>query len=189
MQALLRSLLIHGVIFGTLWFAIRSHPAVEEVPIELTEFLRARPASGPAPTPKVKPSVPQKSASSTQSATPSSRATLPTTATTSPPGSGTGTQEPVAEEYEVSELPVILNEVRVPYPAIARSRGIQGSVIFDLIVSSKGEVASAKVLKSPAQELTDAALEAVRKFRFKPARYKDNPVAIQIRYTYRFILE
>jgi len=62
-------------------------------------------------------------------------------------------------------------------------------VIFDLVISSKGEVSSAKVVKSPAPELTEAAFSAVQKFRFKPARLKDNPVAIQIRYTYRFILE
>ncbi len=186
MQALLRSLLIHGVIIGTLWFALRSAPTIEEVPIELTEFLRARPSSGSAPTPKTKPVRPEKQTSPASST--SSSATASTTASASS-GSGPETNEPVAEEYEVSELPLILNEIRVPYPPIARSRGIQGSVVFDLIVSSKGDVASAKVVKSPAPELTDAAREAVQKFRFKPARFKDKPVAIQIRYTYRFILE
>ena len=62
-------------------------------------------------------------------------------------------------------------------------------MIFDLIVGSSGLVNSAKVVQSPAPELTGAALGAVKKFRFKPARLKDKAVAIQIRYTYRFILE
>ncbi|MBU6152847.1 MAG: TonB family protein [Bdellovibrionales bacterium] len=183
MQALLRSLLIHGVIFGSLWLALRSSSIPEEIPIELTEFLRAAQPSG-APKPKSQPPKAKAVNANSESGTPSLSA-----ASTASSSGGTGIGETVVEEYEVSELPVILNEVRVPYPPSARSRGIQGSVIFDLIVSSKGEVASAKVVKSPAPELTDAALSAVQKFRFKPARFKDKPVAIQIRYTYRFILE
>ena len=186
MQALLRSLLIHGVISGTLWFAFRSAPPTEEIPIELTEFLKAsQPSGAPKSKSQAPKAVPKKSTA--DSSSPSLSSTSPTSASTTTTGTGIG--EAVVEEYEASELPVILNEVRVPYPAIARSRGIQGSVIFDLIVSSKGEVASAKVVKSPAPELSDAALGAVQKFRFKPARFKDKPVAIQIRYTYRFILE
>ena len=186
MQALLRSLLIHGVIFGTFWLALRDSTSTEEIPIELTEFLKASQPSG-APKPKTQPPKAKVEKSNSGSSSPSLSPT--STAPSSTSSAGTGIGEAVVEEYEASELPVILNEVRVPYPAIARSRGIQGSVIFDLIVSSKGEVASAKVVKSPATELSDAALGAVQKFRFKPARFKDKPVAIQIRYTYRFILE
>ncbi len=97
--------------------------------------------------------------------------------------------EPLSEEYEVSELPVLIHEVRSPYPPEARARKIQGSVILDLIVKSSGEVGSVKVVQSPAPELSDAAIKAIREFKFRPARLKDKPVAIQIRYTYRFILE
>jgi protein TonB len=157
-----------------------------EIPIELTEFLKASQPSG-APKPKVQPPKAKVEKSNSDSSTPSLSSTASSAAATATGGSGIG--EAMVEEYEASELPVILNEIRVPYPPAARSRGIQGSVIFDLIVSSKGEVASAKVVKSPAPELSDAALGAVQKFRFKPARFKDKPVAIQIRYTYRFILE
>ncbi len=97
--------------------------------------------------------------------------------------------EPLSEEYEVSELPVLIHEVRSPYPPAARARKIQGAVILDLVVRSSGEVGSVKVVQSPAPELSEAAMKAVREFKFRPARLKDKPVAIQIRYTYRFILE
>ena len=186
MQSLLRSLLIHGVIVGSLWFALRASSVPEEIPIELTEFLKASKSSG-APKPKSQP--PKAKAVKPSSDSGSGALSSPSAPSSTTTTEGVGTRESVVEEYEASELPVILNEVRVPYPPSARSRGIQGSVIFDLIVSSKGEVASARVVKSPAPELTDAALGAVQKFKFKPARFKDKPVAIQIRYTYRFILE
>jgi protein TonB len=83
----------------------------------------------------------------------------------------------------------LINEVRIPYPPSAKARGVQGAVVFDIIVNSRGEVQSAKVVKSPSPELSDAAKNAVAGFRFRPARIGDKPVAIQIRYTYRFILE
>jgi TonB family protein len=95
----------------------------------------------------------------------------------------------VAEEYEVGELPTLLNEVRIPYPPSAKAKGIQGAVIFDLLIGSDGFVKSAKTVQSPSKELSDAAGIAVKKFRFRPAKIGDKAVAIQIRYTYRFVLE
>jgi protein TonB len=106
------------------------------------------------------------------------------------PGAATDSiGEPLAEEFEVGELPVLVNEVKVPYPTEAKRKRIQGNVIFDLVVGSDGGVKSAKALMSPAPELTEAALGAVRRFRFKPAKIGDKSVAIRIRYTYRFVLE
>ena len=197
-RAIIQSCLLHLAVVALLIFGFRSTPAVDEIPIELMEFLKAStrsaPPKGGAPTSAPAPSAPAPSAK------PSSSAPEPSTAESAPSreqstgapsasDSASGVPGGVAEEYEVSELPALINEVRVPYPPSAKARGIQGAVVFDIIVNSRGEVQSAKVVKSPAQELSDAASSAVAAFRFKPARVKDKPVAIQIRYTYRFILE
>jgi protein TonB len=161
----------------------------EEVPVELTELKRLVDAPRPsAPKPVRKSEAPAPRATEPVSSTSTSSSQTP-----SGPGAlvadSSAVGESLAEEYEVGELPVLMNEVKVPYPSEAKRKRIQGNVVFDLVVGSDGSVKSAKALGSPAPELTDAALGAVKRFRFKPARIGDKSVAIQIRYTYRFVLE
>jgi TonB family protein len=190
-RAFVHSCILHLAVILLLVFGLRSTTTEEEVPIELMEFLKAQPrAARPTTAPPVvlpRKSTPSATLPAPMSESASSSAT--TSPTDVPPGSVQGIGEPTAEEYQVSELPTLINEIRIPYPPSAKAKGIQGAVVFDIIVNSRGEVQSAKVVKSPSQELSDAAKSAVGAFRFRPARVKDKPVAIQIRYTYRFILE
>jgi TonB family protein len=186
MRALLRSILLHlAILFLLLIVGVVQPEAPVEIPVELTNIRTASPLQGQRPP---RPTIRQKTNPPLPSETTSSNAP-----SNSPP-SQTSTQGnaeggPISEEYEVAELPILLNEVRVPYPPAARVKRIQGPVIFDLIISSLGEVSSLKVIQSPGPELTESASIAVRKFKFKPARQSDKAVAIRIRYTYRFILE
>ena len=177
MRPLLQSFSIHLAIALLLLLVIRHEERPVEVPIELSELLKARPKP-PSVTPR--PQAPAPRAAPGRSLVAPSE---PVTRSTIPPS------ETVMEEYEVADLPVLLNEVRVPYPPSARSLRVQGAVILDLIIGSDGKVASSKIVSSPSQDLSDAALSAISRFRFRPAHFKDKPVAIQIRYTYRFKLE
>ncbi len=93
------------------------------------------------------------------------------------------------EEYLVSAMPILENEFRVPYPPEARKANIQGRVIMDLIIDSLGAVRQATLVSGPGFGLNEAALSAVRNFKFKPARVQDKPVAVKIRYAYQFVLE
>jgi protein TonB len=93
------------------------------------------------------------------------------------------------DEYAVSEMPRLKSEYRIPYPAEAKKNAIQGAVVMDLLIDSDGVVREAKLLQGPGFGLNEAALEAVRKFEFLPARQGDNKVAVRIRYSYRFVLE
>ena len=187
MRAPLKSIVIHFVILTGFWIGVTHEPKLQEIPVEITEFLKAKPASVSSGRPP--PARAQKAKPASTTKPESSHLPTPSSASESTSPGGTEPGEPVAESYEVAELPRLVNEVRVPYPKIARIRGVQGPVVLDIIVSSKGEVSSAKVVTSPSPELSEAALLALQKFRFRPARLKDKPVAIQIRYTYRFILE
>lgn len=100
-------------------------------------------------------------------------------------GSDTG---PVSEDYEVGELPVLLNEIKIPYPPAAKAKNIQGPVVFELVIGKDGRVADAKLVSAPSADLAEAARVALKDFRFKPAKLNQSPVAVRIRYTYRFIL-
>lgn len=93
------------------------------------------------------------------------------------------------EEYLVSSMPELISDFRVAYPPQAKKKGIQGAVIFDLLIDATGTVREAIFLEGPGEGLNEAATEAVRQLRFKPARVENQAVAVRIRYSYRFILE
>jgi TonB family protein len=188
MRSVLISIFFHFGVGCVVFFLLEHQTLKEEVPVEIVEFQRLREATRPEEsrarpiTPKQKPISPASSSVSTQGSGPSSASSALL------PGFDTKV-EGIAEEYEVGELPVLINEVRIPYPTAAKSRRIQGAVVFDLIIGADGSVRVAKPIQSPDPVLTEAAQAAVKKFKFKPARIGDKPVAIQIRYTYRFVLE
>ena len=68
-----------------------------------------------------------------------------------------------------------------PYPWISRQRGEQGRVILDVEVTSEGRARQVRVKRSSgAPRLDQAALKAVRDWRFAPARRAGKPVAGRI---------
>jgi protein TonB len=100
---------------------------------------------------------------------------------------------PVQERHDPIRLhsgikaPVKIVDRRPEYPAIARQAGIQGVVIIELTITETGEVASAQVLRSVAA-LDQAALDAVRAWRFEPARLNGEPLAVIMSVTVNFQL-
>jgi protein TonB len=94
-----------------------------------------------------------------------------------------------ADEYLVSEMPVLINDYRAPYPPEAKKKGIEGAVVFELLIDATGKVRQAVLLDGPGAGLNEAAETAVRNLLFKPARVAEQFVAVKIRYAYRFVLE
>ncbi len=86
-------------------------------------------------------------------------------------------------------MPKLLREVHIPYPPSAKARGLEGSVVLNLLIDADGKVRDAQLVQGIAEDLNHAALQAVQKFQFKPAQVADQPVAVRIRYAYRFVLE
>lgn len=98
-----------------------------------------------------------------------------------------------ADEFLVTQMPKLLREVRANYPALAREKNISGVVLLELLIDAQGGVRDARVVQVPegasGYGLDVAALEAVKQFRFEPARVENQSVAVKIRYAYRFVLE
>jgi protein TonB len=94
-----------------------------------------------------------------------------------------------SEDYLVTKMPALLSEVRIPYPPESRKKGIQGAVVMDLLIDASGKVREATLVEGPNQELSAAALAAAKGFRFTAAMIQHKPVAVRIRYLYRFVLE
>jgi periplasmic protein TonB len=72
---------------------------------------------------------------------------------------------------QVAVPPVLLSDVRPKYPPIARARGVEGLVVVEVIIDHEGHVESDSVqVKQSASAFDAAATEAVRQWRFRPAR-------------------
>lgn len=94
-----------------------------------------------------------------------------------------------SEEYLVTSMPVLKADVRVPYPPASRKQGIQGAVVMNLLIDESGKVREVSLVEGPHADLNTAAMAAAKGFQFTPAMIQNRPVAVRIRYTYRFVLE
>lgn len=92
------------------------------------------------------------------------------------------------EEYLVSEMPQVLSEVRPEYPKEAKDKKLEGKVVLDILVDQAGVVRQANIVEGNPI-FRAGALEAMKKFRFRPAKVEGKPVAVKIRYTLNFELE
>jgi protein TonB len=93
------------------------------------------------------------------------------------------------DEFLITSMPTLIEEIRPDYPVSAKKEGIQGKVIFEIIIDAKGIVRSAKILKSLGVQFDATAKAAILQFRFKPAKMADKSVAVKIKYAINFVLE
>jgi len=67
------------------------------------------------------------------------------------------------------------------YPELAREAGIEGNVFVQFFVDKKGRVREAMVVKGiPNSGLNEAAVDAIRKTRFIPAKQREMAVGVWI---------
>lgn len=67
------------------------------------------------------------------------------------------------------------------YPEMARKAGIQGRVIVQCVIDEKGNIVSAKIVKSLGNNGCDqAAIQAIQSVNWKPAKQRDQAVTVQI---------
>jgi protein TonB len=57
------------------------------------------------------------------------------------------------------------------------------------LIDAEGRVRDAKLVSGPGHGLNEAALEAIKSFRFRPAEVDGRPVAVRIPFTYNFLLK
>jgi TonB family protein len=97
---------------------------------------------------------------------------------------------PAADSLQPTEtLPQIVRFVKASFPDSLVARGVQGGVELDLLISEKGTVDSAAVVKGLHPVLDSSALAAVRGFSFTPADSGGKAVPVILRYLYRFTIE
>ncbi len=75
------------------------------------------------------------------------------------------------------------------YTEIARKARIQGVVIVEAIIDKEGNVTNVKVLKGLPMGLDQSAVDAVKRWKFKPATLNGKPVAVIYNLTVNFQLQ
>jgi periplasmic protein TonB len=97
--------------------------------------------------------------------------------------------EDAGEGSGSSSLPTGGYQVKPRYPDSARRRGVEGTVIIKAYVTEQGRVEQVQVERSAGHtDLDQAAVEAVGRWRFEPARRGRQPVAMWVSIPVKFLL-
>jgi TonB family protein len=95
-------------------------------------------------------------------------------------GSGGGTGGGPYRPGSGVEPPRLLREVKADYSDEARRANIEGEVVLEIVVRRDGSVGDVKILRGLRGGLNDRAIQAVRQWRFSPARMKGTPVDVVV---------
>ncbi len=100
---------------------------------------------------------------------------------------GMGEEAPMRITAEVKQ-PVLQKKVEPPYPEIARRARIQGVVILEAVITKTGTVEEVKVLRALNPVLDQAAINAVKQWKYQPAMLNGKPVKVYFTVTVNFTL-
>jgi TonB family protein len=103
-------------------------------------------------------------------------------------GSGGGTGGGPYRPGSGIEPPRLLQEVKASYTDDARRQGIAGDVVLEIVVRRDGSVGEVRVLQGLGGGLNDRAVQAVRQWRFAPARRLGAPVDVIVEVAVEFKL-
>jgi TonB family protein len=104
------------------------------------------------------------------------------------PGWGGGTGGGPYQPGSGVAPPVLLREVRPGYTDEARRRSIEGDVLLEIVVRQDGSVGNVRVTRTLGAGLEQKAIDAVRQWRFGPARREGQPVDVVVEVSVEFKL-
>jgi TonB family protein len=85
--------------------------------------------------------------------------------------------------------PVKISGNQARYTELARRARLQGVVILELIVDRTGKVTDARVLQPLPMGLDKAAIDAVITWKYQPATFRGEPVAVYYNVKVEFRLD
>lgn len=103
-------------------------------------------------------------------------------------GSGGGTGGGPYRPGSGVDPPRLLKEVRAQYSDSARRANLEGEVELEIVIRRDGTVGDVKVLRGLGMGLNEQAIQAVRQWRFSPARMKGTPVDVIVEVAVEFRL-
>ncbi len=106
------------------------------------------------------------------------RAPAPVTPNQLPPPANPNVATPIRVGGSIQE-PRKIHNVQPVYPAAASAAGLEGDIYIEAVVTREGTVASARVVQGVPM-LNQAALEAVRQWRFTPTTLNGVPTDVSM---------
>jgi len=104
-----------------------------------------------------------------------------------------GTSESTGLDGEIAfgsaSGPSFLQRILPTFPMVARRFNREGKVILRLTIDAVGSLVAVEILQDPGYAFAAAAVEAVRRLRFLPARHEGRPVTAKAILPIRFILQ
>jgi protein TonB len=95
----------------------------------------------------------------------------------------------IMTEGTADSKPEATYRTHIEYPDAAHENGIEGYVVMHLLIGRDGSVQMAKVLKSEPEGVFDnSVLADIQDWRFTPATYKGESVAVWVKQKVRFNL-
>jgi protein TonB len=104
------------------------------------------------------------------------------------PGSGGGTGGGPYRPGSGIEAPQLLREVKADYTEDARRHGVSGDVVLEIVVRRDGTVGDIRIVQGLGSGLSERAAQAVRQWRFAPARRQGTPVDVVVEVAVEFKL-
>jgi TonB family protein len=104
------------------------------------------------------------------------------------PGTGGGTGGGPFQPGSGIDPPTVVREVRPTYTDEARRRAIEGDVVLEIVVRRDGSVGNVRVQRTLGAGLEQKAIEAVRQWRFSPARRQGVAVDVVVNVSVEFKL-
>jgi protein TonB len=104
------------------------------------------------------------------------------------PGSGGGTGGGPYRPGSGISAPAIVREVKPDYTEEGRRRHLEGDVVLEIVVKSDGTVGNVKLLQGLGAGLDQRAIDAVRQWRFSPAKRYGTPVDVVVEVAMEFKL-
>ena len=86
------------------------------------------------------------------------------------------------------KAPAKIRDVKPAYPPDARADGVTGVVVSELLIGPDGNVVDARILRGVPM-LDDAALDALRQWRFTPTLLNGEPQSVLVAVTISFMLQ
>lgn len=101
-----------------------------------------------------------------------------------PPPEEDAGETPIFVAYDEAPQPIggfPAIQQNLVYPEIARKAGVEGRVYVNVLIDEKGNVIDTKILKSLGNNGCDeAAVDAIRKVKWKPAKQRDKSVKVWV---------
>jgi periplasmic protein TonB len=91
--------------------------------------------------------------------------------------------DPSPDEFvDVSQEPEPIQPIEklIQYPEVAKRSGLEGSVTVEALIGKDGSVEKVNVIKSDYDLFKDAAIDAMKRAKFTPARQNGTPLKVWV---------